>query len=90
MYYWAKLYTEQLKESEDYKILNKAIGIHILNFISIPKQEEYHNVFHITEKESKEPYFTDLELHTIELNKFSNDPREQLSELIRRARERHV
>ena len=37
LYYWAKLYTEQLKVAEDYSTLSKAIGIHILNFTSIPK-----------------------------------------------------
>ena len=31
LYYWAKLYSEQLKQSEDYGNLSKAIGIHILN-----------------------------------------------------------
>lgn len=31
LYYWAKLYTEQLKIAEDYSTLSKAIGIHILN-----------------------------------------------------------
>jgi len=49
LYYWAKIYTEQLKESEDYSKLSKAIGIHILNFTSIPDVEKYHNVFHITD-----------------------------------------
>ena len=48
------------------------IGIHILNFTSIPKTEKYHNVFHITEKETGQVYFKDLELHTIELKKFSD------------------
>ena len=46
LYYWAKLYTEQLKEAEDYGQLSKAIGIHILNFTSIPESDKYHNVFH--------------------------------------------
>ena len=36
LYYWAKLYSDQLKTSEDYGTLCKAIGIHILNFTSIP------------------------------------------------------
>ena len=72
LYYWAKLYTDQLKESEDYSNLNKVIGIHILNFTSIPKVEKYHNVFHITEKETGQLYFKDLELHTIELKKFTD------------------
>ena len=38
LYYWAKLYTEQLEVAEDYATLSKAIGIHILNFISIPNR----------------------------------------------------
>ena len=47
LFYWGKLYTEQLKISQDYSLLSKAIGIHILNFTSIPGEAKYHNVFHI-------------------------------------------
>ncbi len=82
LFYWAKLYTEQLEVAEDYSTLSKAIGIHILNFISIPEVDKYHNTFHITEKESGESYFKDLELHTIELKKFSKDSNEELSDII--------
>jgi predicted transposase/invertase (TIGR01784 family) len=82
LYYWAKLYTEQLKSKEDYARLSKAIGIHILNFTSIPEVRKYHNVFHITEKNSGLLYFKDLELHTIELKKFSSNSNEELSDLI--------
>ena len=82
LYYWAKLYTEQLKEAEDYSTLAKAIGIHILNFTSIPESPKYHNVFHITEKENGLLYFKDLELHTIELKKFSDKIGSELSALL--------
>ena len=82
LYYWAKLYTEQLKSGEDYSKLSKAIGIHILNFTSIPKVEKYHNVFHITEKDSNLSYFKDLELHTIELKKFSDNSDEELTDIV--------
>jgi predicted transposase/invertase (TIGR01784 family) len=82
LYYWAKLYTEQLEVAEDYSTLSKAIGIHILNFISIPEIDKYHNVFHITEKETGESYFKDLELHTIELKKFSKDSNEKLPDIV--------
>lgn len=81
LYYWAKLYTEQLASGEDYSSLSKAIGIHILNFISITDDERYHNCFQILEKETGEKYFTDLELHTIELKKFEGETKE-LSELV--------
>jgi predicted transposase/invertase (TIGR01784 family) len=83
LYYWAKLYTEQLASGDDYSTLSKAIGIHILNFISITDDDRYHNCFHILEKETGEKYFTDLELHTIELKKFEGDTKE-LDELVRK------
>jgi len=82
LYYWAKLYTEQLQIKEDYSSLSKAIGIHILNFTSIPSAKKYHNVFHVKEKESGLSYFKDLELHTIELKKFSENPREELKDIV--------
>ena len=81
LYYWARLYTEQLQESNDYSTLSKAIGIHILNFVSIPNAKKYHNVFHIREKETGLTYFEDLELHTVELKKFASDY-DQLSDLV--------
>ena len=86
LYYWAKLYTEQLKVAQDYSALSKAIGIHILNFTSIPQAKNYHNVFHITEKETGFTYFKDLELHTIELNKFTSDSSEELADRVSKTR----
>ncbi|MCE3231714.1 MAG: hypothetical protein K0R52_1642 [Alphaproteobacteria bacterium] len=82
LYYWGKLYTEQLRVAEDYSSLSKAIGIHILNFTSIPEVANYHNVFHIREEETGLVYFEDLELHTIELKKFSKDPRAELADIV--------
>ncbi len=82
LYYWAKLYTKQLQVAEDYSKLSKAIGIHILNLTSIPEVKKYHNVFTVTEQETGEPYFTDLELHTIELKKFSSNSDEELSDIV--------
>ena len=79
LYYWAKLYTEQLKVAGDYGDLDKVIGIHILNFISILDSKKYHNAFHITEKETGMPYFNALELHTVELKKFTDYVGHQLA-----------
>jgi predicted transposase/invertase (TIGR01784 family) len=84
LYYWAKLYSAQLKKSFTYKSLSKAIGIHILNFTSIPKLPDYHNVFRITEKKSGAVYFKDLELHTIELKKFNE--KEGLAETLKKVK----
>ena len=81
LYYWAKLYTEQLKESQNYSGLRKVIGIHILNFTSIPKAKKYHNKFYITEEETGLMYFSDLEVHTIELKKFTSGLNKEFEEL---------
>ncbi len=82
LYYWAKVYTQQLEKAEDYSKLQKAIGIHILNFISIPEAKKYHNVFNIKEKDSGIVYFKDLELHTIELKKFNSKLEGELGDFI--------
>lgn len=82
LYYWAKMYTEQLQAGDQYKALNKAIGIHILNFTSIPQAKRYHNVFHIREKTDGFIYFENLELHTIELKKFEKAPCPDLGTLV--------
>jgi len=82
LYYWAKLYTEQLKTAEDYARLTKAIGIHILNFTSIPESDKYHNVFHIVEKDNGIKYFKDLELHTIELKKFASSVSNDIADVL--------
>ncbi|MGV2433072.1 MAG UNVERIFIED_CONTAM: Rpn family recombination-promoting nuclease/putative transposase [Rickettsiaceae bacterium] len=84
LYYWGKLYTEQLQSGNDYNMLNKAIGIHILNFTSILEHQKYHNVFRIKEVESNIEYFKDLELHTIELKKFGNDAGNDFPQLMSR------
>ena len=73
LYYWGKLYTEQLKTSEDYSKLCKTIGIHILNFTSITNSPKYHHAFHLVDEKTGMRYFKDIELHTIELNKFTKN-----------------
>jgi predicted transposase/invertase (TIGR01784 family) len=73
LYYWAELYAGQLcGDNKEYSKLKKTIGIHILNFLSIPEIEKYHNVFNLCEKYSGFHHFKDIELHTIELCKFED------------------
>ena len=71
-----------VKKREYYGNLCKAIGIHILHFIAVPKVDKYHNVFHIKERETGLAYFEDLELHTIELKKFSEGIHDEPFDLV--------
>lgn len=82
LYYWGKLYTEQLKTSDDYSKLNKTIGIYILNFTSITGTEKYHHAFHLVDEKTGLRYFKDIELHTIELYKFTKNSDDDLNSLV--------
>ncbi|MGX6960589.1 MAG: Rpn family recombination-promoting nuclease/putative transposase [Rickettsia endosymbiont of Pentastiridius leporinus] len=86
LYYWSKLYVEQLKTGDDYSKLNKTIGIHILNFTSITNTDEYHHAFDLTDKYTGIKYFEDIELHTIELNKFAKNATGELVDVVKKVK----
>lgn len=73
LYYWSKLYTSQLKNTDGYKGLVPTIGINILKFILLPELPGFHNFFMITEAREKEYILTDhLVIHFLELPKIEN------------------
>ncbi|WP_018250409.1 Rpn family recombination-promoting nuclease/putative transposase [Orenia marismortui] len=72
LYYWARLYTGQLKSGVNYDKLEKTIVINILNFNCL-EEEDYHNVYQLLNRESKEELIDHLEIHFIELEKYSKD-----------------
>ncbi|MGL5798208.1 MAG: Rpn family recombination-promoting nuclease/putative transposase, partial [Cetobacterium sp.] len=76
LYYWSKLYSEQLKSGENYLNLNRTICINILNFIEFKETLGYHSVFKILEEKEKIVLNKDFEIHFLELPKlikFSKD-----------------
>ena len=72
LYYWAKMYTEQLAEKGRYGIINKVIGINVLDFNYL-QDTDYHNMYKIYNSKTKSEYSDFLELHFIELQKFNKD-----------------
>lgn len=72
LYYWSKLYTQQIKQGKDYEELPKTIAILIADFEieklkNIPK---YYTKWQIREEEYQKIVLTDrLELYIIELPK---------------------
>jgi len=69
LYYWAGLYYTGLKRGRDYKLNNKVITINILMY-NIFKEEKYHTIGLIKERESNRKITDKLEIHFIELPKF--------------------
>ena len=70
LFYWSKLFSEQLKEGQPFQSLKKTITINILDFNYIDIVQ-YHSIFHLWEDSYKGCKLTDiLEIHFLELQKF--------------------
>ena len=70
LFYWAKLFAEQLKEGKPYNDLKKTITINILDFNYIDT-EQYSTAFHLWEDADRNCKLTDvLEIRFLELPKF--------------------
>jgi predicted transposase/invertase (TIGR01784 family) len=69
LYYWAKVYSDQLQERGRYGALNKTIGINVLDFNWL-EGEEYHNRYKLYNSKTGKEFSDILELHFIELKKF--------------------
>lgn len=72
LYYWSKVYGSQLAQGEQYTLLNKTIGISILNYeLKANQSVKYHTKYGLKEIE-KDFLLTDvMELHIIELPLFN-------------------
>ncbi|NFE94666.1 Rpn family recombination-promoting nuclease/putative transposase [Clostridium botulinum] len=68
LYYWSKLYEEQLGEGEDYSKLKRTICINILNFKYL-KNNRFHNAYRLKEVETNEQLTDVQEIHFIEIPK---------------------
>jgi predicted transposase/invertase (TIGR01784 family) len=53
-----------------------------LNFTSIIASPKYHHAFHLVDEETGMRYFKDIELHTIELNKFTKNDNDDINSLV--------
>ena len=69
LFYWSRLFAEQLKKGHDYAELKKTITINILDFSYLPTND-YHNVYHLKEDKNGHLLTDILEIHFIELPKF--------------------
>ena len=70
LFYWGKMYLENIKQGEDYTSLEKVITINILDFDYL-KTKSYQSSFHLWEDIEKDYMLTDMvEIHFLELPKF--------------------
>ena len=68
LYYWSKLYEEQLSEGYRYDKLSRTVCINILDFKYL-KNDRFHNGYRLKEIETNEELTDLLEIHFIEIPK---------------------
>lgn len=71
LYYWSKLYQQQLREGDDYVILRPTISISFLNHVLFPQATDHHLRFHLLEDRHHFAMSEDIEFHVLELPKFT-------------------
>ena len=76
LYYWSKMYEEQLNEGDDYSKLERTICINILNFKYLDNNR-FHNGYRLKEIETNEELTNIQEIHFIEIPKLSEDSDEK-------------
>lgn len=78
LYYWAKMYTLQMREGMAYQELANTITINILDFNYIKETRNYHSVFRLFEKDEGFELTEALEIHFMELPKLLVKWREKI------------
>ena len=71
IFYWAELFIENFRKSDEYESLNKCIAINILN-APFPLTNKLHSVYKILETEEHSLLDEVLEIHFLDLTKLSD------------------
>lgn len=69
LYYWAKLYHEQLQKAENFPELKKTIGIHFIEGKILGEDTSGHSVHLIHDKDTKKVTTDFLELHFVQMSR---------------------
>jgi predicted transposase/invertase (TIGR01784 family) len=81
LYYWARLYSSQMRSGEYYSLLRPVISINLLNYVLVRENNRLHNLFWLSLSDDPEIVLTDhIYFHFIEMPKFVKRHPELLSE----------
>lgn len=68
LYYWSKMYEEQILEGDNYDKLSKTVCINILDFKYL-KNDRFHNAYRLKEVLTNDELTDTIEIHFIEIPK---------------------
>jgi predicted transposase/invertase (TIGR01784 family) len=84
LFYWSKIYSNNIEKGEGYDALAPVISINILDF-KFNKVDDFHTSFHLYEDRNKDVLLTDVcELHFIDLPKFKQSENYDLNNPLHR------
>ncbi len=72
LFYWSKLYSEQIQSGQDYDKLKKCISISILDF-ELLHINKFYSCYHLAEDADHSIYTDKIEFHVIELPKIPEE-----------------
>jgi predicted transposase/invertase (TIGR01784 family) len=81
LYYASRLHQQQLHEGDDYLKLQPTISISFLDHVLFPQVPDYHLHFRLLEERHHFAFTGDLELHVLELPKFTKPANTLATEL---------
>lgn len=84
LFYLCKMFSDQIKEGDNYDNLKKCIHVGILDF-DLFQGDDYYSRFHLWEDHREEMYSNKFEIHILELSKVQSRPYPE-SELLNWAR----
>ena len=76
LYYWAKLHQQQLREGQAYVRLRPTLSISFVDDVLFPDVADYHLCFRLLEEERHFAWTEDIEIHVLELPKFTKSAEE--------------
>ena len=71
LYYWSKMFTQQLEKGESYRKLQKTISISFLDY-NLFERERCHSLYEIIERHDKERLSDHLQMYYIEIPKLTD------------------
>lgn len=74
LFYWSKIYSDELGSGDEYGELKKTVCINIINFNAL-KNQSYHSHFISAEKETGEILSDKFDIHFFKLKKIKNSAR---------------
>lgn len=82
LYYWSKMFENQIVEGDNYNKLSKTVCINILDFRYL-KNDNFHNTYRLKEITTNEELTDTMELHFIEIPKLRRiDDTEEISDML--------